>query len=511
MKKFIYSMMALAFTATAFTSCEDVPSPYDNPNNKKNEPAQGTYFEEALTQNLGKFEVNTTKGYGWKIDRNAATVTGYDFTTKTNQESESYLVSPKIDLKGAKEAYLKFGYILNYGNRNSTTRILITKSFNGNPATTQWEDITGTLNTPSTTQWSDYDIYAKDLDAKYLGDTIRIAFHFAAPATESRTWKVKEVLVKEGKASEVNQGGTPTPTPPTTTEGDGTEVKPYTVKDLLAVEKTGNAYVKGFIVGYVYGKDLDGARFSSDTCTVQANILVAADANETDKTKCLAIQLPVGAVRNGVNLATNKTNLKKEVVLYGSLEKYYGTKGVKSVSYAKIDANEFGTKPQDTTGALLSELFTTGQGQFTIEHETALPAALTEVWFFDTRFKCMKAAAYKLGTAYDTNDWLISPAINLSTATSATLTFEQAANYFANLQGETLVKVSENYTGGNPSTATWTTLTPDVYPSNSNFTFVTSTINLTPYVGKANVRIAFQYISTSAKAGTWEIKNVLIK
>ena len=35
MKKFIYSMMMLAFAATTFTGCESVPEPYVNPNLKK--------------------------------------------------------------------------------------------------------------------------------------------------------------------------------------------------------------------------------------------------------------------------------------------------------------------------------------------------------------------------------------------------------------------------------------------------------------------------------------------
>ena len=44
MKKFFYLMMAFAVTASTLTSCEDVPSPYDNPNNKKQEvtPSQAS-------------------------------------------------------------------------------------------------------------------------------------------------------------------------------------------------------------------------------------------------------------------------------------------------------------------------------------------------------------------------------------------------------------------------------------------------------------------------------------
>jgi len=40
MKKFIYSMMMLAFAATTFTGCESVPEPYVNPNLKKGGPTK---------------------------------------------------------------------------------------------------------------------------------------------------------------------------------------------------------------------------------------------------------------------------------------------------------------------------------------------------------------------------------------------------------------------------------------------------------------------------------------
>jgi len=71
MKKFFYLMMAFAVTASTLTSCEDVPSPYDNPNNKKQEvtPSQangsGTeadpYNVAALNAHLKslKADVNT--------------------------------------------------------------------------------------------------------------------------------------------------------------------------------------------------------------------------------------------------------------------------------------------------------------------------------------------------------------------------------------------------------------------------------------------------------------------
>ena len=52
MKKIFYSMMALAMTATVFTSCENVPAPYsvnfeenNNNTNTPTTPASGTGVE----------------------------------------------------------------------------------------------------------------------------------------------------------------------------------------------------------------------------------------------------------------------------------------------------------------------------------------------------------------------------------------------------------------------------------------------------------------------------------
>ena len=109
-------------------------------------------------------------------------------------------------------------------------------------------------------------------------------------------------------------------------------------------------------------------------------------------------------------------------------------------------------------------------------------------------------------------DWLISPPINLKNAT-ASMSFVHAGNYFtaSTLTQELTVWISTNYTSGAPSTATWTQLTIPNHVTNTDYTFVNSgDINLNAYVGK-NVNIAFKYISTATKAGTWEIKNFMVK
>ena len=133
--------------------------------------------------------------------------------------------------------------------------------------------------------------------------------------------------------------------------GIGTYANPYTVTSGIAAEGDGaatkvqNVYIKGYIVGWVEGQVLaEGAHFNA-TATVKSNILIAASASETNVANCMPVQLPSGAVRNGINLQDNASFYGKEVLLYGNLEKYFGAAGVKSVTYAEIDGSSFGTKP----------------------------------------------------------------------------------------------------------------------------------------------------------------------
>lgn len=128
-------------------------------------------------------------------------------------------------------------------------------------------------------------------------------------------------------------------------EGDGTEASPYNITSVTTIGTGTNVYVKGFIVGYISGKSFDDAVIGADTCTVLTNLLLASTATETNKSKCIPVQLPTGVIRSGLNLSQNKGNLGKEVVLCGNIEKYFGQTGVKNVVYATIDGQEIGNKP----------------------------------------------------------------------------------------------------------------------------------------------------------------------
>jgi len=136
------------------------------------------------------------------------------------------------------------------------------------------------------------------------------------------------------------QGGGDDPAP----TGGGTYSNPYTVADAQAAGSGTGVYVKAYIVGNVDGQVYSSGAIFGTTGTQKTNLLIANSASETDPEKCMPVQLPSGAVRDALNLADNAGNYKKEVLLYGNIERYFGVTGLKTVTYAEIDGNAIGTK-----------------------------------------------------------------------------------------------------------------------------------------------------------------------
>ena len=150
------------------------------------------------------------------------------------------------------------------------------------------------------------------------------------------------IVTVNGLSTEV-EGNSDTPTP--SGDGEGTEAKPYDVPAAITKGEQAGVYLKAFIVGFVDGQVYaEGATFSAAS-TSQTNILIAASPDETDAAKCMPVQLPTGDIRTKLNLKDNADNYKKEVLLYGDITKYFSVPGLKNTSYAVINGNTIGTKP----------------------------------------------------------------------------------------------------------------------------------------------------------------------
>lgn len=152
--------------------------------------------------------------------------------------------------------------------------------------------------------------------------------------------------------------------------------------------------------------------------------------------------------------------------------------------------------------AYISELFDASQGNFTIDN-IKLADGVEFVWKWASAAYGMKASGYVNGSKQELQSRLKSPAIDLKSAKSAKLMFDQAINFASDMKQECKVQIS---TDGK----TWTDLDVQGYPTENSWTFVSSTADLTKYCGKT-IYIGFLYSSTPTSAPTWEVKNFAVK
>ena len=181
---------------------------------------------------------------------------------------------------------------------------------------------------------------------------------------------------------------------------------------------------------------------------------------------------------------------------------------VKSIAVActETSVDGGGDTPEPPVGGdvtFFSETFADGQGDFTIDNVQE-PAGGGYVWSHASSYGYMKASCFIGGQDLAAESWLISPAIDLTKATAATLSFSHCANFFDGAVADALsVQVREQ--GGQ-----WTKLDVSAWPAGNNWDWVDATADLSAYVGKT-IEIAFVYTSQDGDAGTWEVKNVSVE
>ena len=165
------------------------------------------------------------------------------------------------------------------------------------------------------------------------------------------------------------------------------------------------------------------------------------------------------------------------------------------------------TEEFKTTGIYLDESFSTGLGGFTAQSVSG-----DQVWSWIQPYgACMSGYS---GGLYLNEDWLISPAMDLSSANNAILRFSHAINKgdIAHVTTNHTVWISKSYTSGLPVVSDWEQLTVPGYPTGDNWNFVASGDVLIPaaYCGQVNVRFAFKFLSSITESATWEIKDVSV-
>lgn len=318
-------------------------------------------------------------------------------------------------------------------------------------------------------------------------------------------------IVKEG-----GQGQNP----PVEVVNDGSKEKPYTAAEVIALNnaQAGPFFVKAIIVGQIKsgGKSMTDAEFAApftgNDSNQGTNILIADAAGETNTANIVPVQLPSGM--RDFSLPAAPTNLGKEIVVYGTFEAYFGQAGVKSLKYAKVDGKEYGTMPQDVTGAIFSETLLT---QASYNKFTAVNVSGDQAWEFDEKYGAKMSGYGEDKKTHANEDWFISPAIDL-TGKDVVLSFDHARGPAGSMSvavaGHYTVWVTNNLNGTDAAAvaaATWTELQVPTHGT-SAWGYVNSGEIAIPAANKAaNFRFAFKYVCDDKESATWEIQNVVIK
>lgn len=465
-------------------------------------------FDTALPSNWGNVVVSgDKKWYQTTFDNNGyAAMTGYK---GTQPPFENWLITPALNVKDAANKIFSFRTQVNgYGSTTTEFEVYVLSS--SDPKTATQTKLNPTIATAPASGYSSW-ANSGDIDLSTYGDVVYVGFRFYATQDANyATWCVDDV--KFGDAS--SSGGE---TPGTST-GAGSKEEPYSVADVKNVYVDGSAtsaWVEGYIVGYVSGMNISGATFAADASASETNILISDNANATSVDECVPVQLP-SSVRAAINLKNNPTHLGKKVKLKGSIEKYFGVAGFKSVTEYEIEGGA--SSGGDDTPVSTDPVTSLNEG-----FNTSIPSTWTkkvvsgstsygpQEWFY----KSYNENGYASMTGYSSDgsgvppfdSWLITPALNVKDAANKALSFRTQVNGYGNKTSVFEVYVM---TTNDPATATITKLNPTIAtaPASGYSDWAESgTLDLSTYGDVVYVGFRF-YATQDANYATWCVDDV---
>ena len=473
---------------------------------------QSMPYYQSFANEFGTYTTYDVLGAeSWMIDYQTAKMTGY--VGGTNYADEDWLISSPVALTGVSEAKMSMTYIARYfSNLNSDITVQVSTDYvwESNPTTATWTNVPA-----SWTSGSDWTTFATtDVDlTQFVGQTITVAVKYLSTEAKAGTIEVQSITIQEG-------GGVTPPTPPTPPgpgTGSGTADDPYNVG--AGINAQGQDII-GWVQGYIVGAVKSGLTSVSSNADINwsapfdlaTNVLIADDANCTEVSQCIIVNLPAGKpLRTEVNLMDNPGNLGKLLAVKGKLRTYFGQAGLRDSGGT---VNDFvleggGVTPPEpgNPGELQSlpynQMFTTSFGTYITYDVNG-----AQSWMID--YSTAKMTGFVNPDRYANEDWLISSPVDLGNVNNATMTLNYIARYFDNVDDEITVWISTDYNfNSNPTSATWSQL-PAVWTVGEDWnTFYNTDVDLSQYAGRT-VYVAVKYISTEEAAGTIEIKSINI-
>jgi predicted extracellular nuclease len=383
--------------------------------------------------------------------------------------NEDWLVTPALNFTDATNAILNFDEAINFGSSVATEQqIFISTDYDGSNPTTNgtWTELTVTGRAAGDS-WDFVSVDTVDLSSYDGQASVYIAFKYTSTTDGAATWEIDNIAILDDNANQLPVIANITQTPASVTAEDVVNVS----AEITDAD------------GTVASAELHWGTTSGDLTNTIA-MTATGDTYTTDSA------IPAHA---------------------GGTAVYYEIYAVDNEGADATSTEQTYTVYEDNTVAIpYTQSFDTDMGDMFTYSVTG-----EQVWNFTDGYGnepgCMKMSGFA-GGAVENEDWLITPALDFTAGSNTVLKFDEAINFgTANINDEQEILVSTDYTGGDPSSATWTELDVTGRAAGDSWDFVSvDATDLSAYDGQASVYVAFKYSSTAEAAATWEIDNISI-
>ncbi len=286
-------------------------------------------------------------------------------------------------------------------------------------------------------------------------------------------------------------------------EGDGTFEDPYNIAYAIANNTGSNMWVEGTIVGVMETTDDPFTPSFEPPFETPTNLIIADDPDETSLGSVLIVQLPFGDIRDELNLVDNQELHGVTAKLLGDLELYFGQPGMLNTAGYWIDGD--GIVP--TVGFWEATFGNEADG---IDPFTDHNLSGDQNWEWqDWDGGSAVMSGYANNQANENENWMVSPAIDLTDRSGVSIEIREAINYLTSYDDLQLLIASDYEEGSDPSgSGDWVHFDGFNRPPGSNWNFMYSgQIDISQFDGES-VHIAFRYTSSDSGAATWQISEV---
>lgn len=163
-------------------------------------PSDAIFFE-SFKSSMGDFTIEDVKvpaemSCVWEHSTQYACMKGTAFSNPNNYESESWLISPDIDLSEVSQSYLTFEHAGGYFGTASEEATVWVSAEGG-----EWQQLV-IESSAYPTSWTFLTAGNWDLSS-YAGKKIRLGFKYCSTAAKAGTWEVRNVAILSGAHEEV--------------------------------------------------------------------------------------------------------------------------------------------------------------------------------------------------------------------------------------------------------------------------------------------------------------------